>query len=151
VSRVSRIFHIATRADWNQARADGSYTRSTVDATLAEVGFIHASQVSQVAEVANKYYRGVAAELVVLVIDTDLVEAEVRYDHVPGAELPYPHIYGPLNADAVIALMPLAPGEDGTFAFPPLAMADEIVLNETPPNETGEAAGEAGAAGATGS
>ena len=43
MARVSRIYHIAVRADWERALADGAYTRSTVDRTLAEEGFIHAS------------------------------------------------------------------------------------------------------------
>jgi uncharacterized protein (DUF952 family) len=121
VADVSRIYHIATRADWAQAQADGAYTRSTVDKTLAEEGFIHASQSSQVTGVANRFYRDVAGDLVVLVIDTDLVAAAVRYERVPGAELPFPHIYGPLNVDAVVAVWPLAPGPGGVFAFTPEA------------------------------
>jgi uncharacterized protein (DUF952 family) len=110
------IYHIATRADWERALADGEYTRSSVDRTLAEEGFIHASQASQVARTANKFYRDVG-DLVLLVIDPRLLRAEVRYEDVPGAELPYPHVYGPLNVDAVIAARPFAPGPDGTFAF----------------------------------
>jgi uncharacterized protein (DUF952 family) len=57
VAGVSRIYHIAVRADWERALADGAYTRSTVDRTLAEEGFIHASAASQVARTANAYYR----------------------------------------------------------------------------------------------
>jgi uncharacterized protein (DUF952 family) len=117
VSGVSRIFHIATRGDWDQARAVGAYTRSSVGKTLAEEGFIHASQVSQVTRTANKFYRDVPGELLVLVIDPDLLHAEVRYEDVPGAELPFPHIYGPLNTDAVVEVLPLAAGPDGAFYF----------------------------------
>ena len=111
------IYHIATRADWERARAHGEYTRSTVDKTLAEEGFIHASAASQVAGTANKDYRDVPGDLVLLVIDPGLLRAEVRYEDVPGAELPFPHIYGPLNVDAVVAARPFAAGPDGTFAF----------------------------------
>ena len=119
MTAVSRIYHIARRADWDQARADGEYTRSSAGTTLAQEGFIHASQASQVARTANKFYRGVTGELLVLVIDTDRVRAEIRYEDVPGAELPFPHIYGPLNPDAVIAARPIAPGPDGVFTFDP--------------------------------
>lgn len=116
---MSRIYHIARCADWEQALAHGEYTTSTVDKSLAEEGFIHASQASQVTGVANKYYRGVSSDLVLLVIDPDLVRAEVRYEDVPGAELPFPHIYGPLNTDAVLAARPLTPGQDGAFTVTP--------------------------------
>lgn len=117
VAGVNRIYHIAVRADWEQASADGAYTRSSADKTLAEEGFIHASQASQVARTANKFYRDVPGDLVLLVIDAGRVRAEVRYEPVPGADLPFPHIYGPLNTDAVLAALPFAPGPDGTFAF----------------------------------
>src|ERR1700761_6652376 len=114
------IYHIARRADWERARADGEYTRSTVDKTLAEEGFIHASQASQVARTANKFYRDVAGDLVLLVIDPGLLRAEVRYEDVPGAELPFPHVHGPVNVAAVIEARPFAAGPDGTFAFTPV-------------------------------
>jgi uncharacterized protein (DUF952 family) len=113
----SVIYHIAIRADWEHALEDGEYTRSSLDKTLAEEGFIHASQASQVAGTANKFYRGVPGDLVLLVIDTGLLHAEVRYEDVPGAELPFPHIYGPLNTDAVVDTRAFAPGPEGTFAF----------------------------------
>lgn len=116
---VSVIYHIATRADWDRARRDGEYTTSTVGRTLAQEGFIHASGPGQVNGVANRYYRGISDELLVLVIDTARVRAEIRYEDVPGADAPFPHIYGPLNADAVTAARPLSAGPDGTFAFTP--------------------------------
>jgi uncharacterized protein (DUF952 family) len=114
---VTRIYHIATRDDWEQARARGEYTRSTAGSTLAEEGFIHASQASQVTRTANKFYRDVPGELLVLVIDTGRLRSELRYEPVPGAELPFPHIYGPLNVDAVVETRPLEAGPDGRFAF----------------------------------
>ena len=111
------IYHIATRADWESALTDGEYTRSSVDKSLAEEGFIHASQGSQVARTANKFYLDVPGDLVLLVIDPGLLRAEVRFEDVPGAELPFPHIYGPLNTDAVVEALPFAPRPDGTFEF----------------------------------
>jgi uncharacterized protein (DUF952 family) len=121
VARVSLIYHIADRAEWDLARASGQYTRSSADKTLAQEGFIHASQAAQVARTANKYYLDAPGELVLLVIDTSRLRALVRYEPVPGAELPFPHIYGPLNTDAVVAAEPFAPGPGGTFEFMPPA------------------------------
>ena len=116
---VSWIYHIATRDDWERARRDGEYTTSTAGKTLAEEGFIHASQAAQVAGVANMFYRDSPDDLVVLVIDTGLVRAPVRYEDVPGADAPFPHIYGPLNTDAVVGARPLSPGPGGEFTFTP--------------------------------
>jgi uncharacterized protein (DUF952 family) len=116
---MSVIYHVATRVNWERARRDGEYTMSTIDRTLAEEGFIHASAASQLDGVLNKYYKGVEEDLLLLVIDTDRVRAQVRYEDVPGASAPFPHIYGPLNADAVVAERPLRAGPDGEFTFAP--------------------------------
>ena len=113
---MSVIYHIALAGDWEQAVEDGQYRISTRGLTLAEVGFIHSSTAAQVAAVANAYYKG-AADLLLLVIDTDRVGAEIRWEDVPGSEAPYPHIYGPLNTDAVIETRPFEPGSDGEFSF----------------------------------
>src|SRR5207245_71648 len=67
---------------------------STRGRTLAEEGFIHASTATQVPVVADAYYRD-APDLVLLVIDTERVRPELRYEQVPGQPDPYPHIYGP--------------------------------------------------------
>ena len=99
------IYHISTTADWDQARREGEYTTSTRGRTLAEEGFIHASTAAQVPVVAGAYYRD-APDLVLLVIDTERVGSPIRYELVPGQPDPYPHIYGPLNLDAVIETRP---------------------------------------------
>ena len=121
---MTRIYHIATRSDWAGAQRDGEYRTSTIGRSLADEGFIHASQATQVAEVANALYRGVPDELVLLVIDPELVRAPIRYEHVPGAEDPFPHIYGPLNPDAVVAERPFFPAPDGAFTFPDPASSE---------------------------
>jgi uncharacterized protein (DUF952 family) len=114
---VTAIYHIATGSDWAQAQRDGEYTTSTRGVTLSEQGFIHASTAEQVAPVANLFYQGLT-DLLVLVIDTDRVGPEIRYEQVPGSDAPFPHIYGPLNINAVVDTRPLAPGPDGRFAWP---------------------------------
>jgi uncharacterized protein (DUF952 family) len=114
---VDLIYHIATAPDWRRAQRDGQYATSTIGRTLAEEGFIHASTATQVADVANLFYRGVADDLVLLVIDAARLRSPLRYEHVPGADAPFPHIYGPLNVDAVLAARPFRPGPDGTFTF----------------------------------
>jgi uncharacterized protein (DUF952 family) len=110
------IYHIAYPADWEQAESDGAYTRSTKGRSLAEQGFIHAGDLPQVAPVANRVYAEDTG-LLVLVIDPDLLTSELRYEAVPGYDAPFPHIYGPINPDAVTHVLPLERGEDGTYRF----------------------------------
>ena len=72
----------------------------------------------QVEQVAGAYYAG-DRDLVVLVIDEARLRSEVRSEPVPGFDTPLPHIYGPLNPDAVIDTMPLVATRHGRFRFQP--------------------------------
>ena len=105
---TEHIFHIATRADWDETLRTGTYTTSTVGRTLAEEGFIHASRREQVDGVFERYYRSLGQPLVLLTIDpARLTEAEVRVETV--GDDTYPHVYGPINRDAVVDVVPLEP------------------------------------------
>jgi glutathione S-transferase len=113
-----RIFHVALAQDWHAAQARGEYTISTRGRTLAEVGFIHASYASQAIGVANAFYAGLHG-LVLLVIAPHKLTAPVR-EELPydGAHEHFPHIYGPLNLDAVIDVVPLTADNEGMFKWP---------------------------------
>ena len=102
-----RIFHIATAADWEAARASGSYTTSTLGRTLAEEGFIHASRDDQWQGVRERFYAGVTEPLVLLVIETGLLTSPVVEEVPADATESFPHVYGPINASAVVQTIPL--------------------------------------------
>lgn len=110
-----RIFHIATLADWKDAEASGSYRMSTLGRTLEQEGYIHAARHDQVPSVRDRYYADVTEPLVVLEVETDLLDAEVRDEQV-GEEV-FPHVYGPIPSSAVVAWRParLPPIELDTF------------------------------------
>ncbi len=103
---MARIFHIATAADWDGAERTGSYTTSTRGRSLAEEGFIHASRADQWPGVHERFYADVSEPLVLLVIDTDLLDVPVAEEAVPGGET-FPHLYGPLTTAAVVQVVPL--------------------------------------------
>jgi uncharacterized protein (DUF952 family) len=120
--RGMRIFHIATLDDWKQAQETGTYTTSTYGRTLEQEGFIHAARHDQVPTVRDHHYAEVTEPLIVLEVDTDLLDAEVREEQV-GDEI-YPHVYGPIPAEAVVAwrparLPPIELGASHTPAQPP--------------------------------
>ena len=103
-----RIFHLATAGDWQRAQQDGAYTTSTRGVTLEQEGFIHASRVDQWEGVRDRYYADVAEPLVLLEIDTDLLDVPwVEERPAPDVEETFPHLYGPLNPSAVVAVTPL--------------------------------------------
>jgi uncharacterized protein (DUF952 family) len=109
------IFHIALERDWNAANQDGAYRVSTRDATLEEVGFIHASFEHQVAGVGSSFYRDACEPLVVLTIEPDRLEARVVVESPDGGGEAFPHIYGPLPTSAVIAVRSATVTDDGRF------------------------------------
>ena len=100
-----RIYHIATRQDWEAARRSASYATSTRGRTLEQEGFIHACRRDQVRAVFAHHYRDASDPLVVLAIDVRRLGVEVREEAV-GATT-YPHIYGAVPARAVVATMGL--------------------------------------------
>jgi uncharacterized protein (DUF952 family) len=110
---MTTILHIARKTDWEQARAEGSYRADT----LASEGFIHCSTPEQVIPVANHLFRG-QPDLVLLVIDRDKVRAPIRDENLEGGTTLYPHIYGPLNLDAVRSVLDFPPRADGSFELP---------------------------------
>jgi uncharacterized protein (DUF952 family) len=112
------ILHILRRAEWEEAVRRGSYRPSSIDAE----GFIHCSTLSQAVETAKIFFRG-ATDLLLLRIDESKVAAEVRFEApaVPGDARPgtlFPHVYGPLNLDAVAEVIEFPCEADGTFRLP---------------------------------
>lgn len=105
------ILHICKRAEWQAAQQIGEYRALSLDTE----GFIHCSRLDQVAAAANQFFSG-AEDLVVLWIDPEEIKAELRWDPV-GGEV-YPHIYGPLNLEAVKVVDSYAPDADGIFHPP---------------------------------
>lgn len=116
--RMQWLYHIATVPDWQQAQRGGEYRTSTRGRTLSEEGFIHASTAAQVLPVANAFYLDEQQDLVLLVLDTGRIAVEIRYEPVPGWADPFPHIYGPLDAAAVVQAVPLERDPAGSFRWP---------------------------------
>jgi uncharacterized protein (DUF952 family) len=113
---TSPIYHITSREAWEAARKVGEYAADS----LTEQGFIHCSKIDQVLRVANSLYHA-RTDLLLLEIDPERIRVEVRWE--PGADKPdelFPHIYGPLNLEAVKRVLDLPPGSDGNFTLPTL-------------------------------
>jgi len=119
-----RIFHIATRADWERARTANSYATSTRGLSLEDVGFIHAAHRPQVQGVWQRYYKDLREPLVLLTIDTDRLEVPVREEQV--GEETFPHIYGPLSPSAVVGVQPLN-RQGGTESFTALFVKEMLL------------------------
>ena len=99
-----RIYHLALVSDWEAAVSAGDYRVSSLGVTLEQEGFLHASRADQWEGVKERYYSGVTEPLVLLVIDPTLLTAPLVVEEAPGTGETFPHIYGPLNLDAVVEL-----------------------------------------------
>ncbi|MFZ9387201.1 MAG: DUF952 domain-containing protein [Chitinophagaceae bacterium] len=96
------IYHVTTAAAWEEALKTGQYLHPS----LKDEGFIHCSQEDQVAGVLERYFSG-QKNLVKLVIETDKLTSKYIFDWSPSTQDTYPHVYGPINADAVIDVIGL--------------------------------------------
>ena len=116
-----RVPHLADRPQWETDRTGGLYRGSTRGADLAAVGYVHTCTRAQLPGVVRRFYGGVpAADLVLLVLDTAVCEAAgsaLRWDPVPGGEL-FPHVVGPVPLAAVVAVLPAPAGPDGAVVAP---------------------------------
>jgi uncharacterized protein (DUF952 family) len=107
------LFHLAIAGEWHEARSHGEpYRRSTLGVSLEEQGFIHCSFPRQLQKVADVVFAG-RDDVVLLFIDAGLLSAEVKVESLDGGEEKFPHIYGPLNLDAVIDSVPVPLSPDG--------------------------------------
>jgi uncharacterized protein (DUF952 family) len=104
------ILHIATDAAWQRATRAGVYEADS----LGTEGFIHCSDPRQVLWVANTRFRE-RQDLVLLQIAVAKLDAPLRYENLEGGADLFPHIYGPLNMDAIEQATPLLPNTDGGF------------------------------------
>jgi uncharacterized protein (DUF952 family) len=110
------IYHISSPEDWQAAQLAGDYRNSTRDRTLEDEGFIHCSRLDQVPGVLAAYYTG-AGPLLLLTIDPALLTSPWRDDEIaPGVF--YPHVYGPVDLAAVVAVTPLETAADGSYVLP---------------------------------
>jgi uncharacterized protein (DUF952 family) len=122
---MTRILHIVRKTEWEAAQRDGVYRPPS----LEKEGFIHFSQSQQVLMVANAFYAG-QSDLVIVEVDSDLLRASLRWEPPDGpplslnqteasAQRRFPHLYGPLNLDAVVAVHEFPLETDNHFILPP--------------------------------
>ena len=114
---MSLIYHITTPEQWEAARRAGSYRGDTLETE----GFIHCSTGAQVARVGDAFYAG-RSGLLLLCIESEKVIPAIRSEGAEGGEK-FPHIYGPLNVEAVVKVTAFEPGPNGGFQLPEAARA----------------------------
>jgi uncharacterized protein (DUF952 family) len=115
------IYHLTSRQAWQAAQPRGDYRVES----LASEGFIHCSTETQILPVAEKYYKGQPG-LLALKIDPALLSSELRWEPPSGGSPPagvaegelFPHVYGPINLDAIVNVYDLETNPDGSYKTP---------------------------------
>jgi uncharacterized protein (DUF952 family) len=107
------LYHILPKEDWLQAQKNGVYKPES----LKNEGFIHCSDKNQVVGSANLHFKGVK-NLLLMCIDPQKVQAEIRYEDLYNTSKLFPHIYGELELEAVEEVLDFPLNEDGIFTLP---------------------------------
>ncbi len=98
------IYHLTTLQEWEDAQDKGIYEPPS----FQREGFIHCSTEEQLEGVIKKHFKQ-HENLVKLVIDPLRLTSSLRYDKDKGQQQEFPHIYGPLNLEAVTQITFLDP------------------------------------------
>jgi len=115
------IYHLTAHQAWHEAQQRGDYRADSLESE----GFIHCSTKTQVLPVAEKYYKGQTG-LLLFTIDPALLASELRWEPPAGGSPPpgvpegdlFPHIYGPINLNAIVKVHDLESNIDGSFKLP---------------------------------
>ncbi len=115
------IYHITSRRAWQAGRERGAYRAES----LEREGFIHCSTISQVVPVLRKFYEGQAG-LLLLKIEPTLLTSDLKWEPPSGGTPPpgvpagdlFPHIYGPINLEAIQRAIDLEGLPDGDYKLP---------------------------------
>ncbi|MFB6848125.1 DUF952 domain-containing protein [Streptomyces sp. NPDC056373] len=98
------IYHVVPRTVWT-TDTGGTYA----PASLAEEGFVHCSpDEATTLAVVNAFYRDAPGPLLVLALDEARLTARVEWEAAApapppgvGGDVLFPHVFGPLDRDAV--------------------------------------------------
>jgi uncharacterized protein (DUF952 family) len=102
-------YHLVPRQEYERQDPAEDY----LPAAFADEGFIHLTDgADELVATGNRYYRDDPRPFVALVVDLGMVRAPVRYE---DSRRVYPHIYGPLNRDAIVAVREVPRAPDGSF------------------------------------
>lgn len=98
------IYHLTTIDEWERAQDRGTYLPDAFE----KDGFIHCSNENQLEGVIKRHFPQ-HKNLVKLVIDPSRVLQTIKYEMSATNQDEFPHIYGPLNLEAVTQIIFLDP------------------------------------------
>lgn len=106
-------YKVMTESELDELHRAGEFRGSRLDVTD---GFIHLSSGAQLAETVNKHFRGIDG-LVIVAVDLARLGDIVRWEPSRDEQF-FPHIYGLLPMEAVVAAVKLERMADGSIKMP---------------------------------
>lgn len=116
---MSIVLHLMPATEWHRL-GDGE---PIANPSLASEGFIHCTDDPGVMlQIANAYYAAQPGDFVVLEVDVERLSSPCIWEdpaHIGGSgesfAPQFPHIYGPIDRDAVVAVQPVTRDASGRF------------------------------------
>lgn len=104
------ILHCMKKTTWEERKNKECWGQRNIN----DEGFIHCSTIEYFWRVAVNF-ASITDEMVLLCIDESKLQSEVRYEDGDNCGRAYPHIYGLVNNDAVMQVLPFLRNEDGAW------------------------------------
>jgi uncharacterized protein (DUF952 family) len=111
---MNLIYHLAPAARWHGWPSGEPY----LPAEYADDGFVHCTAGDELMlQVANRFYRDAPGDFVLLVIDPARLAAPLKWEASADDDLAakFPHIYGPIDRDAIVEVRAARRAADGEF------------------------------------
>ena len=93
-----KIYHIVLPEVWEKVKAEKFYEADS----LVSEGFIHCSFADQLEAVLERYYKD-AEKVLILTIEVEKLTSKLVEEPSTNNEI-YPHIYGQINAEAIVGI-----------------------------------------------
>ena len=106
-------YKIVTADELATLEREGRFEGAAVD--VAD-GYIHLSTAAQLAGTLDRHFAG-RADIAIAAVDLEALGEAVRWEPSRGGDL-FPHLYGVLTLDAVLAYGPLERDKDGGVKLP---------------------------------
>lgn len=97
-----KIYHVTDQTTWQKAINKGKYEGDT----YTQEGFIHCCLPNQLDFVISTWFAE-RADVIILEIETEYLIAELKMENLEGGEPLFPHVYGIINLDAIVAQYPI--------------------------------------------
>ena len=111
--RPQTAYKVLTADQMATLERDGTFAGAPVD--LAD-GYVHLSTANQLTETVDKHFAG-QTDLHVAAVDLGSFGGSLKWEESRGGQL-FPHLYGPLLLETVIAYGPLERDGNGKVKLP---------------------------------